>query len=99
MRIITTLCLALSLVSGSDILCPDGTTMCRNGGTCELVNIPNQVGDYICDCINAFNEDSIYEGAECGHEHTDTCGITSIEEAALSRAFCTNNGKCVVVDG
>ena len=99
MRIITTLCLTFCLVSGNDILCPDGETMCKNGGTCELVNVPDQAGEYICDCINAFNEDGIYEGSQCEHKHTDTCGISSIEEAALSRAFCTNNGKCVVVDG
>lgn len=71
---------------------PCGSGFCHHSSTCiELSLEEGSFIEHICDCTNAYTEDTYYAGEFCQYESTQFCSESNDPHG---RQFCVNGGKC-----
>jgi len=71
-----------------------GSSFCRHSSTCFELSLDDDDGPFIehmCDCTNAYTEDTHYAGEFCQYESTQFC---SGPDDPNGRQFCVNGGQC-----
>jgi len=84
------------LLNGDDDLDPIvacGDIFCYNGGECNIAQVDGN-DEYLCDCANAFNEESIFAGPTCQYQSTTVCADLDEGESLRGKPFCVNHGRC-----
>ena len=71
---------------------PCGSSFCYHSSACiELSLEKDSFTEHMCDCTNAYTEDTHYAGEFCQYASTQFC---SESDDLNGRQFCTNGGKC-----
>ena len=69
-----------------------GSGFCHHSSTCLELSLDEEpFVEHMCDCTNAYTEDTYYAGEFCQYASTQFCSDSNDPNG---RQFCVNGGKC-----